>query len=92
MSQSGVAVPKLSQTVHLVSNSMKHVVTVVWNIILNLKTRFADVLKKLIHVLLVSLVLGDGLTVFWQQPCHRENADTSLKIRNKRIARQMLYL
>ena len=31
-------------------------------------------------------------TVFWQHPCHRENADTSLKIRNKRIARQMLYL
>ena len=31
-------------------------------------------------------------TVFWQHPCHRENADTSLKIRTKRIARQMLYL
>ena len=22
-------------------------------------------------------------TVFWQHPCHRENADTSLKIRRK---------
>lgn len=46
MSQSGVTVPKLSQTVHLVSNSMKHAVTIVWNIIPHLKTRFADVLKS----------------------------------------------
>ena len=91
MSQSGVAVSKLSQTVPLVSESMKHAVPVVWNIIPHLKTRFADVLKKSVQVLLVSLVLGDGL-FFGSIHVIEKTLIRALKIRNKQIARQMLYL
>lgn len=62
MSKTGVGMPKLPQTVHLVNNSMKQAVSVIWNVIPHLKTRFRDVLKKSSHVLLVGIVLSNRLS------------------------------
>lgn len=62
MSKAGVAVmPKPPQTIQLVRNSMEQAVSILGNIIPNLKAKVVETTTKSNLILLVLLVLGNGL-------------------------------
>ena len=62
MSKPGVAIMlKLPQTIQLVRNRMEQAVSILGNIIPNLKATVADTATKSNRILLVLLVLGNGL-------------------------------
>lgn len=60
MSKAGVAI-MLPQTIQLVRNSMEQAVSILGNIIPNLKATVADTTTKSNLILLVLVVLGNGL-------------------------------
>ena len=60
MSKAGVAI-LLPQMIQLVRNSMEQAVSILGNIIPNLKATVADMTTKSNLILLVLLVLGNGL-------------------------------
>lgn len=60
-SKAGVAIIRRPQTIQLVRNSMEQAVSILENIIPNLKVKVAETTTKSNLILLVLLVLGNGL-------------------------------